>query len=759
MVTDDDELDELLWSYRNVGRRRGGEWYEHVRLGWNLRLTEFQAAVLIEQMSRFPAQQAHRTENAAYLSARLSEIPGVVPLKVPDGVTAHSWYSYHWRWLGRAPRAACRRSTSRAALGPRGSRTSTATFRSTATPASATRSSAWAGSKPAPCPNAERAAERRGPHVLAADPDGHPRGPRRRGRGGRQGRRDALVNDDGADSDRPRRLRRDLDPAPRGDLDASRPRAVGRRQRVRGSGAGRRRALGRAVAHPARRPSRARRRRRRDDLHAVRPPPGPGAGRAAARRARRRREADRARRSPTPDAVVREGRERDLVVATISQRRFEPAVRALRAAVDAGALGRLSLIIAEGLYYRPQSYYDSAAWRGTRDLDGGVLMNQAIHTIDLLRWIGGPVASVAAHVATVGHGMEAEDTASVSLRFASGALGSIVADDLRHAGVPVELRVYGDRGHVRLVGEDAVEWDVPGSTPRRRATDEPAAPAGGGRDANLGDQRRRLPPPVRRLRRGGPRPAGRRSSPARTAAMPSRSSRPPTRRTGRTGRGARRRPAMKVGAAKVDITPPLGWPMEGFEARGRTAPAGSTIRSMRGRSSPRATTARPSRSSSRTCSRSTRASRTWSPTEVLERTGIPRERLQLAGTHTHSGPGPARAVRGGAGRSATRSPRPWSGPGRSRREAVAAVGIGHVEGIGGNRRPNGGPVDDRVTVTRFDAHGRHARSRPTSTTAAIRRRWARTTRCTPRTTRASCAASSTRPSAASRSSRPVRRAT
>ena len=102
MTTNDAALDELLWSYRNVGRRRGGEWYEHVRLGWNLRMTEFQAAVLLEQMKRMPAQQAHRTEAAAYLSDRLRMIPGVVPLKVPDGVTAHSWYSYHWRWLGAA---------------------------------------------------------------------------------------------------------------------------------------------------------------------------------------------------------------------------------------------------------------------------------------------------------------------------------------------------------------------------------------------------------------------------------------------------------------------------------------------------------------------------------------------------------------------------------------------------------------------------------------------------------------------------------
>jgi dTDP-4-amino-4,6-dideoxygalactose transaminase len=102
MLTDDDELDELLWSYRNVGRRRGGEWYEHVRLGWNLRMTEFQAAVLLGQMRRMPDQQAGRTKAAAYLDAAMSAIPGVVPVKVPEGVTAHSWYTYHWRWLGAA---------------------------------------------------------------------------------------------------------------------------------------------------------------------------------------------------------------------------------------------------------------------------------------------------------------------------------------------------------------------------------------------------------------------------------------------------------------------------------------------------------------------------------------------------------------------------------------------------------------------------------------------------------------------------------
>jgi dTDP-4-amino-4,6-dideoxygalactose transaminase len=102
MLTNDDELDELLWSYRNVGRRRGGEWYEHVRIGWNLRMSEFQGAILLAQMKRMPAQQRQRSEAAAYLTQQLEQIPDVVAVKVPEGVTAHSWYTYHWRWLGAA---------------------------------------------------------------------------------------------------------------------------------------------------------------------------------------------------------------------------------------------------------------------------------------------------------------------------------------------------------------------------------------------------------------------------------------------------------------------------------------------------------------------------------------------------------------------------------------------------------------------------------------------------------------------------------
>jgi UDP-N-acetyl-2-amino-2-deoxyglucuronate dehydrogenase len=161
-------------------------------------------------------------------------------------------------------------------------------------------------------------------------------------------------------------------------------------------------------------------------------------------------------------AVVEEARRCGLVAGTVSQRRFEPVVRAVRDAVADGALGRIVMIVAEGFYRRPQSYYDSADWRGTIALDGGVLMNQAIHTIDLMRWIGGPVARVSGNVATIGHVMEAEDVATVSLRFASGALGAILATTCAPAERPTELRIDGERGHIRLVGEEAIEWDVPG---------------------------------------------------------------------------------------------------------------------------------------------------------------------------------------------------------------------------------------------------------------------------------------------------------
>ncbi len=86
------------------------------------------------------------------------------------------------------------------------------------------------------------------------------------------------------------------------------------------------------------------------------------------------------------------------------------------------AFGRLVLGVAHVPWWRSQSYYDSGAWRGTWALDGGgVLMNQSIHSIDLLTWLMGPVKSVTAYTDTLAHRMETEDVAAAALRFASGA--------------------------------------------------------------------------------------------------------------------------------------------------------------------------------------------------------------------------------------------------------------------------------------------------------------------------------------------------
>jgi hypothetical protein len=157
---------------------------------------------------------------------------------------------------------------------------------------------------------------------------------------------------------------------------------------------------------------------------------------------------------------------------------------------------------------------------------------------------------------------------------------------------------------------------------------------------------------------------------------------------------------MKVGAAKVDITPPLGMQLEGFEVR---------VDGASGIHDPLHARALVAEGADGTTVALVVADliqidarlQGLVADEVREKTGIPRERLQLAGTHTHSGPRllePSEAERTIGHAIAGAVARAWE----DRREAVAAVGIGRVEGIGANRRPNGGPVDDRVTVTRFD---------------------------------------------------------
>lgn len=153
--------------------------------------------------------------------------------------------------------------------------------------------------------------------------------------------------------------------------------------------------------------------------------------------------------------------EKGLVIGVISQRRFEPQHQYTYEAVRSGKLGRLLMVEAGCPFYRTQEYYDSAPWRGTVDQDGGAVMNQGIHTIDLMLWIAGGVKSVFAKAATKTHRMEAEDIGAALLEFENGAFGQYLASTSLQPGFPPYLRVYGEHGAIKVEGTSIVHWSVP----------------------------------------------------------------------------------------------------------------------------------------------------------------------------------------------------------------------------------------------------------------------------------------------------------
>lgn len=137
----------------------------------------------------------------------------------------------------------------------------------------------------------------------------------------------------------------------------------------------------------------------------------------------------------------------------VKQNRLNPTIQLLKRALDQRRFGRLYMINVNVFWTRPQSYYDSAAWRGTWEFDGGALMNQASHYVDLLEWLGGPVESVQGYIATLARDIEVEDTASVTLRWRNGALGSINATMLTYPrNLEGSIVLIGEKGTVRIGG-------------------------------------------------------------------------------------------------------------------------------------------------------------------------------------------------------------------------------------------------------------------------------------------------------------------
>jgi predicted dehydrogenase len=158
-------------------------------------------------------------------------------------------------------------------------------------------------------------------------------------------------------------------------------------------------------------------------------------------------------------------------LCTIFPSRFGDANQALKAAVGAGRFGRLTLGETTCKWWRSQQYYDEGGWKGTRALDGGgALMNQAIHNVDLLCWLMGPVTHVSGLTATLAHErIEVEDTAVACLRFKNGALGVIQATTSVHPGLPKTVAIHGDHGTAIIEQDDVLRWDFTPETDEDRA--------------------------------------------------------------------------------------------------------------------------------------------------------------------------------------------------------------------------------------------------------------------------------------------------
>ncbi|ACQ81591.1 oxidoreductase domain protein [Beutenbergia cavernae DSM 12333] len=165
----------------------------------------------------------------------------------------------------------------------------------------------------------------------------------------------------------------------------------------------------------------------------------------------------------TPDAtrVLSVARERGRRVFPMAQRRLEAQHVAIRRLLDDGALG--TLVLGEVLvpWVRDAAYYDAAPWR--REMPaGGSLMNQGLHSVDLLSWFLGPLASVTAQTAVLGDGGPAEDTAVVTVRSAAGALGIVATSTATPPGDAARLTLRTDRGVIELAHTDVVRWEIDG---------------------------------------------------------------------------------------------------------------------------------------------------------------------------------------------------------------------------------------------------------------------------------------------------------
>ena len=137
----------------------------------------------------------------------------------------------------------------------------------------------------------------------------------------------------------------------------------------------------------------------------------------------------------------------------VKQNRRNATLQLIKRAIEQGRFGKIYSVAVNVFWSRPQEYYDSAKWRGTWEFDGGALMNQASHYIDLLDWLIGPVESVMAYTATLARNIEVEDSGVVALRWRNGAMGTVNVTMLTFPkNMEGSITILGERGTARIGG-------------------------------------------------------------------------------------------------------------------------------------------------------------------------------------------------------------------------------------------------------------------------------------------------------------------
>src|SRR5579859_1126312 len=143
----------------------------------------------------------------------------------------------------------------------------------------------------------------------------------------------------------------------------------------------------------------------------------------------------------------------DVRLFVVKQNRRNRTLQMLKQALEARRFGRIYMVSINVFWSRPQSYYDSAKWRGTWEFDGGAFMNQASHYVDLLDWLVGPVESVMAYTGTLARRIEVEDTGVAALKWRNGAMGSISVTMLTYPkNLEGSITVLGETGTARIGG-------------------------------------------------------------------------------------------------------------------------------------------------------------------------------------------------------------------------------------------------------------------------------------------------------------------